>query len=440
MVNPNTLPTVAIENHGCKLNQSDVQELGRQFTSAGFRLASWDGPADVYVLNTCTVTHVADAKARQAVRAVHRRNPSALVVVTGCYAERAPGEVASIDGAQLVVGNRDKAQLVDQVLAARGQAGAGSAASGVSPQAMPPAARTRAMAKIQEGCNQVCAYCIVPKVRGRERSIPQQSLVGQVQDLASQGYREVVLTGTQLGSYGFDRPGESLKGLLTALLQETTVERLRVSSLQPQEIDQELLHLWRNPRLCPHFHVPLQSGSDSVLQRMGRRYDSATFSGAVDLIHRSLPGASVTTDVIAGFPGETDDEFQQTLALCEGADLAWMHVFPYSRRPGTTATYLAGRVEPAVKRERVARMLLLSDRKELAFLRDQVGTVQHVLWEDETTLPSGDGKAWTGHAPNYARVFAISERPLGNAATLARVVDLSDGRLWAEVLRVSTAS
>ena len=440
MVNPAAPPTVAIENHGCKLNQADAQELSRQFASAGFRLASWNGPADVYVLNTCTVTHVADAKARQAVRAAHRRNPEALVVVTGCYAERAPGEAASIDGAQLVVGNRDKAQLVDLVLEALGQAGTGAAASGASSQAIPPSARTRAMVKIQEGCNQVCAYCIVPKVRGRERSIPQHSLVGQVQDLESQGYREVVLTGTQLGSYGFDRPGESLKGLVTALLQETTVERLRVSSLQPQEIDQELLHLWRDSRLCPHFHVPLQSGSDSVLQRMGRRYDSAAYSAAVDIIHRSVPGPSVTTDVIVGFPGETDDEFEHTLALCEDAAIAWMHVFPYSPRPGTTATYLPGPVEPAVKRERVARMLLLSDRKELAFLRDQVGAVQHVLWEEETTLPSGSGRAWTGRAPNYARVFAVSERPLGNAATLARVVALTDGRLWADVLRVSTAS
>ena len=278
--------TVAIHTLGCKLNQADSDALARRFVSAGYRLADSEAGADVVVLNTCTVTATADAKARQILRSSHRANPNALIVATGCYAQRASEELTRVEGVGLVLGNTQKEELVARVSEALGleeRYHSNSASTpgrpvdteaAVATSAAPEAAarsgtlRQRTMLKIQEGCNQVCAYCIVPKVRGRERSIPPDDLVQQVQDRVSQDCQEVVLTGTQLGSYGFDLPGASLLALLRRILAETTVPRLRVSSLQPQEIQPGLLELWQDRRLCPHFHLPLQSGSDRVLGAM----------------------------------------------------------------------------------------------------------------------------------------------------------------------------
>lgn len=256
------LGTVSIRTQGCKLNQADSETMARDFSEAGYRVVGPAEPADIYIVNTCTVTHVADSKARQALRAASDKNPGALVVATGCYAQRAPQELAQVRGVGLVAGNGEKHRLVEMVLAARGDQPV-ACAVGEEPSILVDQGilRTRAMVKIQEGCNQVCAYCIVPKVRGRERSIPPEVLLLQVQQRVGEGYKEVVLTGTQLGSYGFDLAGADLKSLIDLLLRESGIQRLRVSSLQPQEITGELLALWDDPRLCPHFHMPLQSGS-----------------------------------------------------------------------------------------------------------------------------------------------------------------------------------
>ena len=303
--------TVVIHTHGCKLNQADSSRLARQFAEAGYRVVPDGSPANVYVLNTCTVTAAADAKARQFLRSARRRNPEAIIVAAGCYPQRASEELERMDAVSLVVGNTGKDSLVSLVTAALdGNAPPSSAdepASHLEPISLPwgslPGSRLRAMVKIQEGCNQVCAYCIVPKVRGRERSVPPESIIGEINRHASEGAREVVLTGTQLGSYGFDLPGISLAGLLEQVLSETDVPRIRVSSLQPQEITGRLLSLWDNPRLCPHFHVPLQNGCDAILKAMRRRYDTRQAARAVERIRRAIPGAGVTTDIIVGFPG-----------------------------------------------------------------------------------------------------------------------------------------
>ena len=306
--------TVAIQTHGCKLNQADSQVLARRFAHAGYRVVDPSEPADIYILNTCTVTHVADSKARQALRGAHRLNPTAMVVATGCYAQRAPKELARLEGVSLVVGNSEKERLIDMILAARGDPIVPCAVGEEMPTSLagPGSGRTRAMVKIQEGCNQVCAYCIVPKVRGRERSIPPEELLGQVRERVEEGYKEVVLTGTQLGSYGFDLTGTNLKGLVELILRETKVKRLRISSLQPQEITLDLLELWDDRRLCPHFHIPLQSGSDYVLKRMRRRYTAAQYTEAVERVRTRVPQAAVTADVIVGFPQEGDQHFQES--------------------------------------------------------------------------------------------------------------------------------
>ena len=431
----NERPTVAIETHGCKLNQADTSVLADEFARAGYRLVDADHPSDVFVLNSCTVTHVADRKARHAIRAARRRSPGGTIVAAGCYAERDPRSLAALEAVDLVVGNRDKSSLVRQVAEWRGEppvpCAVGEEFEAVSPRML----RTRASVKIQEGCDQVCAYCIVPRVRGRERSIPPARLVDDINRFASRGYREVVLTGTQLGSYGFDLPGTDLAGLLVLILEETDMERLRVSSLQPQEVTPALLELWSDPRLCPHFHLPLQSGSDAVLGRMRRRYTAADYEDSVRRIRRAVPGAAVTADVIAGFPGETDDDFDQSYSLLERLELAALHVFPYSARPGTSAAHFGPQVLPEVKRDRVRRLIDLSECHARNFRASLVGEVRSVLWEEGRE--SGDGTEWTGLTNNYVRARTESRVDLANRITPARVTGQSGDALITIVDEVS---
>ena len=430
--------TVALETHGCKLNQADSEALARRFLEAGYQVVPADQPADICVVNTCTVTHVADSKARQELRALRRRNPDATLVATGCYAQRDPSALAAVQGVDLVLGNRDKPALVERVLQARGDPtqpcrnGEGLAALPYLP------GRSRAMVKIQEGCNQVCAYCIVPKVRGRERSIPPDALVAQVQALESAGCMEAVLTGTQLGSYGFDLEGQSLTRLIKRLLAETDIPRLRVSSLQPQELGQGLLDLWQDSRLCPHFHLPLQSGADAVLRRMGRRYLTADYADAVERVRSSVPAASVTADVIVGFPGETEHDFRQSLNFVKEIALASMHVFPYSRRPGTSAAHMGPAVEEQDKRARLALMLAVAQDARAAHAQGCVGQVRPVLWERATAM-LGPGWRFTGLTDSYLRVTADSQRDLTNTITWARLEEARPETVYASVAEEAAA-
>ena len=425
------LPSVAIDTHGCKLNQADSGLLARQFVQAGFRLVTADEAADVYVLNSCTVTHIADRKARQALRRARRRSPHAVVVATGCYAQRSADDLDGMSEVDLVVGNTDKARLVQRVVDWRDGTPVACTVGDDRPFS-PLVFKTRAMIKIQEGCNQVCAYCIVPRVRGRERSIPSDELISDVRRHVGEGYKEVVLTGTQLGSYGFDLSGVTLTGLLERILSETDVARLRVSSLQPQEISDDLLALWSDPRLCPHFHLPLQSGSESVLKRMRRRYTPKLYAAATQRIRLRVPRASVTADVIAGFPSETEAEFEETYALCERLELAAAHVFPYSVRPGTTAAHLGAHVPADVKTRRVRRLLDLVEGQSLRFRQGRVGQIRPVLWEDKRMH---DGAAyWSGLTDDYVRVIATSAEALANRITPARLCAVAGDLTRAEVL------
>lgn len=427
---------VAIDTHGCKLNQADSRQLARQFQAAGCQLVAAAAAADIYILNTCTVTANADAKARQALRAARRANPDALIVAAGCYPQRAAAELAQLPAVSMVIGNAEKDRLVAMVLAALEPAAppAGNPAPLPFPGTAP--GRSRAMVKIQEGCDQVCAYCIVPKVRGRERSIPPETIIGQLAQLTAEGYREAALTGTQLGTYGFDLPGINLAGLLRRILAETAIERLRVSSLQPQEIGPELLDLWTaEARLCPHFHLPLQSGSDAILQAMRRRYTAAQFAATVERIRDALPAAGITADVIVGFPGETAAHFQETVALARAMEFSDLHIFPYSRRPGTTADYLAGQVAPPLKKERAAAMQALAQESFAQFRRRQLGQTRPVLWESGRPEPGlTQGRGLTD---NYIRVHTAGERDGGesrrNAITPARLVALAGNSVLAEI-------
>ena len=426
------IATFAIETHGCKLNQADSLVLAREFAEAGLTQVREDRPADVYVVNSCTVTHVADRKARQSLRAARRRNPEATIVATGCYAERSPELLRAMAEIDLVFGNVDKARLVEQVVEWRGEnvvpCAVGDEADYISPQV----GRTRAMVKIQEGCNQVCAYCIVPKVRGRERSIPTDELVSEVSAHVASGYKEVVLTGTQLGSYGFDLADSSLVSLIGAILARTDIERLRVSSLQPKEMTDDLLALWDDERLCPHFHMPLQSGSDAVLKRMRRRYTAGEYADTVRRIRGRIPHASVTADAIVGFPDESDKDFQDTYEVCERIGFADMHVFPYSVRPGTSAAHYDSQVAAPVKRERMSALLALAETQAREFRQSSVGMERPVLWESQAVHDSV--LYWTGLTDNYIRVRAQSGVNLLNEITPAKLTEVNeDGVVCAEV-------
>ncbi|MCH7576844.1 MAG: MiaB/RimO family radical SAM methylthiotransferase [Chloroflexi bacterium] len=331
-------PTVSVLTLGCKLNQADAETIARRLVAGGVRVVGRPQKgADAFVINTCSVTHVADRKARHLTRLARRLSPDATIVLTGCYAETAPDDVAQITGADFVLGNAAKPEipsLLLERLQRRGDPAAGC------PTPVRDGLRTRAFVRIQEGCNELCAFCIVPRTRGRERSTAIDEVVQEVLAREQEGVLEVVLTGTQLGNYGrdlhWDQPGP--RRLLEALLERTSVPRIRLSSLQAQDITPELLGLWRDPRLCPHFHLPLQSGSDTVLRLMRRRYTAERFSRAVALIRELVPDVAITTDVIAGFPDETDADFEATYSLCEEIGFAAIHAFPYSAGPAPPPT------------------------------------------------------------------------------------------------------
>jgi threonylcarbamoyladenosine tRNA methylthiotransferase MtaB len=416
---------IALDSLGCKLNQAETELLARQFTEAGYRLVSPVGEADVYILNTCTVTHIADRKSRHWLRLAHRRNPDARLVATGCYAQRAPHELAQIEGVDLVLGNEQKPHLV-QLLEETGHLGHPLSVQRDSTSSPHTGFRTRALVKVQDGCNSFCAYCIVPLVRGREKSLPVDQVVAEVRHRIANGYKEVVLTGTEIGSYSYN--GVNLRGLLEYILAETDVVRLRLSSLQPQEISAELIALWCDNRLCRHFHLSLQSGSDSVLNRMKRRYSISDYRRSVSLIQALVPEVAITTDIIVGFPGETSAGFEQSYKLCQELGFARIHVFPYSPREGTQASQMPNQVEDRVKKERSQRMLALARESVQNFSRQFLGKTMPVLWEKR----SGDG-IWSGHTDNYIKVYTKSNDDLTNKLLPVKLVELFNGDgMWGD--------
>ena len=432
---------VVVQTHGCKLNQSDSDTIARQFLQAGYRPIESIADADVYVLNTCTVTANADAKARQTLRAARRINPTAIIVATGCYPQRAAEDLKNLDVVSLVIDNTSKQDLVTQTVkfhqensslkSERAEQSSSSSVTNLLAIETSGVYRTRAMIKIQEGCNQVCAYCIVPKVRGRERSIPPETLIEQIRDRHEQGYQEIVLTGTQLGSYGFDLFGVNLPILLEHILSSTAIPRIRVSSLQPQELTQELLSLWGDPRLCPHFHMPLQSGSDQILHYMRRRYTTKQFSESVNLIRSQIKNPGITTDLIVGFPKEDEYSFNQTLEFIQSTQFSDIHIFPYSRRPGTTAYHYENSIEPQTKKARANLVLKIAQHQHNDFRQRQIGTTRPVLWETTTDEPGAT--TWSGLTDNYIRIYNDSQLDLKNQITNTNLVKLGSRGMIGEL-------
>ena len=396
--------TVAFHTLGCRVNQSETASLAALFQARGYRVVDWDQAAGVYVINTCTVTGTGDKKSRQAVRQGVRRNPAA-VVVTGCYAEVAPQEAAALPGVKLVVGHTGRGALVDLVEAAgpgvRIVTGAQDRETFCELPVPAGTGRTRAFLKVQEGCNRFCTYCIVPLARGRERSCPPEVVLAQAAELVARGFREIVVTGTNTGAYGRDLGGPDLAGLLKRLAALPGLARIRLSSVEPEEVTGRLIEvLAGDPKFCRHLHLPLQSGDDGVLAAMGRRYTARVFSGLVRSLKAAVPGMAVTADVLTGFPGESEGAHQNTCRLVVEEELAGLHVFKYSPRPGTAAFGMPGQVDDRVKNRRSRELLGLGRRLARQFALSLTGRVVEVLVEER-----GAEGLCSGLTDTYVRVF-----------------------------------
>jgi threonylcarbamoyladenosine tRNA methylthiotransferase MtaB len=417
------MTTFSIENFGCRATDADAAALRRDFLASGLALVDEHARADVVVLNTCTVTAAADAQAREAVRKIHRANPGARVVVTGCYAQRAPEEIARLEGVDFVVGNSHQTEIARLVCASVDPPAAPSsglhtrsssedflpladialepmslgrgpakiltgdifaqAAVRVSPPEFADCGRTRPVLKIQDGCNNRCSYCVIPFVRGKSRSLPPDLVIAEIRKLVDAGAKEVVLSGINLGSYGRDlTPRAELIKTVRRILGETTVQQLRFSSIEPQDVTEDFIELvTSSERVAPHFHVPLQSGSDRILHAMHRWYRSEHYAERIQRIRRHSPSAAIGADVIVGFPGETDEEFQTTVDFIERLPLTYLHVFSFSVRPGTAAAAFSERqhVAPGVIRDRARFLRALGEKKSATFRAGQSGHTLRAL-------------------------------------------------------------
>ncbi len=448
--------TFAIATLGCKVNQADSEAISEQMSAAGFVQCDFSEMADVYIVNTCTVTHLGDRSSRQMISQARRRRPDALLVVTGCYAEINPQAVAALPGVDLVIGNQNKATLVDNIhmqlkvspispsptentngtaytneqrrilpILQGEQQHIGSdvalplVGGDKEPQAENPSpilpvsdlstlqtatqsrliTRTRVQMKVQDGCDNRCTYCIVPYVRGGSRSRSIESVVEHVQRKTRAGFQEIVLTGIHLGDYHPDDDNKrDLGHLIAALLDQSEIRRIRVSSLEPEDFRLEWLELWKNPRMCRHLHLPMQSGSDRILRRMARRYNSERYRQIVTTAKQLVPGMAISTDIITGFPGESEGDFELTYQLAEELQFAKAHIFRFSPRQGTAAARMQGQIRDEIKKARSERLLALNEQDARRFRQQFIGETVEVL------LESFKHGRWEGLTDNYLRV------------------------------------
>ena len=440
---------VFLDQLGCRLNFSENSSLAGRLSAAGHRIVGRPEDAHVIVLNTCAVTAQAARKSRQASRHLHKRNPNARIAITGCYATLAPQESAQLPGVELVADNQSKEMLHTLLEPWSAQFSDPEDLDRIQPHGTPfspaPAAddrgRTRAFVKVQDGCQNRCTFCIVTALRGDSRSRPTADVVREIQELVENGYREAVLTGVHLGAYGRDLPGSAhtdLKELTAAILTDTDIARLRLSSLEPWELADGFFDLWQRwpGRLCPHLHLPLQAGTDAQLRRMARRCTVASFRKLVADARAAIPDLIITSDLIVGFPGETDADFEEGLCFVEEMRFAHAHIFPFSARAGTAAAGFDGQVAKARKQERSRRMHQVAARTgQLERIRN-VGTTRPVLWEGggQQLSDQADTVLFNGLTDNYLRVMAQAPAglDLGNKITPVRLDELHGETLYGE--------
>lgn len=408
-VSSRRVPRFAICTLGCKLNQSDEADVRRGLRQAGLLEVDFDADADVYIVNTCTVTHLADRRSRQMLRRARRQNPDAVVAAIGCYPAVNPDELAGMPEVDLVVGSVEKLTVVDRILDGLEWPNRAFDADEPADQLE---TRTRRMIKIQEGCRAHCTYCIIPHARGGPRNVAPRDVIHAVQQAADEGYREVVLTGTHVGTYKWPEGDRLIRlaDLLDAVLEQTTIERLRVTSVGPHEIDDRFVQILRHSRMAPHLHLALQSGSETVLRRMKRWYNTRQFRRAMRQLRDALPGIGITTDVIVGFPGETDAEFAETCDFVREMAFAKLHVFPFSARRGTPAASMAEQIQPRVKERRSALLREIGDELHAAFVARHLGGDLQVLLEQVAEEDLEGTRLWSGLTGNYLRVYVPAPR------------------------------
>ena len=430
----------ALHNLGCKVNAYETEAMQQLLEQAGYEIVPFEEKADVYIVNTCTVTNIADRKSRQMLHRAKKQNPEALVVAAGCYVQAAEAELKEDSAVDLLIGNNRKKDLISILEAYE---------SGVQEDAVidinhtkeyealsvtQTAEHTRAYVKVQDGCNQFCSYCIIPYARGRVRSRPASEVCQEIASLARAGYQEVVLTGIHLSSYGLDLEGESLLSLIQAVHQIDGIWRIRLGSLEPRIVTEKFAAaLAGMEKFCPHFHLSLQSGCDATLSRMNRRYTAEEYERTCELLRRTFDQPALTTDVIVGFPGETEEEFEETLAFLKRIRLFETHVFKYSRRRGTRAAVMENQIPEQVKTER-SRILMELDRENSeAYILEQRGRDVEILIEEKMVLNGTEYQV--GHTKEYIRAAVIAEQDLTNRIVSARIENMLEERLCLASLR-----
>ena len=430
----------ALHNLGCKVNAYETEAMQQLLEQAGYEIVPFEEKADVYIVNTCTVTNIADRKSRQMLHRAKKQNPEALVVAAGCYVQAAEAELKEDSAVDLLIGNNRKKDLISILEAYE---------SGVQEDAVidinhtkeyealsvtQTAEHTRAYVKVQDGCNQFCSYCIIPYARGRVRSRPASEVCQEIASLARAGYQEVVLTGIHLSSYGLDLEGESLLSLIQAVHQIDGIRRIRLGSLEPRIVTEKFAAaLAGMGKFCPHFHLSLQSGCDATLSRMNRRYTAEEYERTCELLRRTFDQPALTTDVIVGFPGETEEEFEETLAFLKRIRLFETHVFKYSRRRGTRAAVMENQIPEQVKTER-SRILMELDRENSeAYILEQRGRDVEILIEEKMVLNGTEYQV--GHTKEYIRAAVIAEQDLTNRIVSARIENMLEERLCLASLR-----
>ncbi len=421
---------------GCKTNQYETQAMERLLLERGHEIGAWEDVCDGYIVNTCSVTAVADKKNRAVIRRCRKSHPDAVIAVCGCYSQHDTEAIRAL-GVTVIGGSANRREFVDMLLeAAQNRQPLESVDHALRRrefEVLPAGGlseRTRAMLKVQDGCVNFCTYCIIPYTRGPIRSAPVELAVTQAKELAGRGYREIVITGIEIASWGADLPGKPpMTDLIVAICEAVPEVRIRLGSLEPRVITREFCEkMALYPNLCPQFHLSMQSGCDTVLARMKRKYDTARYYQSVALLKEFFPGCAVTTDMIVAFPGETEEEFRQSLAFIEKCGFADMHIFPYSRRPGTPADKMPGQHSNDTKEARSRAAIAVAEEMSRVYRENLIGTVHAVLFEEQ------EGPCFTGHAPNYVKVYAQGEN-LHNEVKMVRITGLYKDGLLGEIER-----
>lgn len=426
----------ALHNLGCKVNAYETEAMQQLLENAGYEIVPFSERADVYVINTCSVTNTADRKSRQMIHRARKRNPDAVVVAAGCYVQTKEQEAKADDAIDLLIGNNQKGQLIELLECFEKREKVRSKTVDINCGVQPfealtmthPSEHTRAFIKVQDGCNQFCSYCIIPYARGRARSRSQKDVLAEAEALAANGIREVVLTGIHLSSYGSDT-GENLLDLIKSIHDVEGIARIRLGSLEPKIITEDFVReLAALPKLCPHFHLSLQSGCDATLARMNRKYTTSEYEAGCGILRRYFEHPAITTDVIVGFPGETEEEFAETVRFLERVHFYEMHIFKYSRRQGTRAAAMSGQIPEEIKTARSNELLALAERMSRDFRAYYRGREAKVLFEEKQEVKGR--MMYVGYTPEYVKAACSSEDSLENVLLSGTLSELVDGEIF----------